>query len=218
MVHGHLDCFQKPSLGGRPHTKRGDHGTPNAHNRWYIRFYRVWGPAWVEFHSNSIWLRARSHTTSHYTLRVHDHTTWFWRCLGTTFGHFLLGSHNFMVTALGLCEKWPLYQPHTCWWGWAVPASHHCGAEKKRKDNARMSIPEWMQARWPYTDHGIQWCNVWFYASFDCETLNRHFLVLPTTRCNGVVLYSFDGSNLTIERIKQEQWDCFPERISFKYM
>ena len=25
-----------------------------------------------------------------------------------TFGHFLLGSHNFMVTALGSCVKWPL--------------------------------------------------------------------------------------------------------------
>ena len=24
------------------------------------------------------------------------------------FGHFLLGSHNFMVMALGLCVKWPL--------------------------------------------------------------------------------------------------------------
>ena len=41
-------------------------------------------------------------------LRVHDRTTWFWRCLGTVFGHFLLGSHNFMVAALGLCVKWPL--------------------------------------------------------------------------------------------------------------
>ena len=41
-------------------------------------------------------------------LRVRDHTTWFWRCLGTVFGHFLLGSHNFMVTALGSCVKWPL--------------------------------------------------------------------------------------------------------------
>ena len=28
-------------------------------------------------------------------------------CLGTAFGHFLLGSHNFMVIALGLCVKWP---------------------------------------------------------------------------------------------------------------
>jgi hypothetical protein len=36
------------------------------------------------------------------------HTTWFLRCLGTTFGHFLLASHNFDVTALGSCVKWPL--------------------------------------------------------------------------------------------------------------
>src|ERR1700689_4479049 len=40
--------------------------------------------------------------------RIRDYTTWFWRCLGTAFGHFLLGSHNFMVTALGSCVKWPL--------------------------------------------------------------------------------------------------------------
>jgi hypothetical protein len=41
-------------------------------------------------------------------LRIRDHTTWFWRCVGMTFGHFLLGSHNFMVTALNSCGKWPL--------------------------------------------------------------------------------------------------------------
>ena len=41
-------------------------------------------------------------------LRVCDHTTWCWRCVGTAFRHFLLGSHNFMVTALGSCVKWPL--------------------------------------------------------------------------------------------------------------
>ena len=30
-------------------------------------------------------------------------------CVGTTaFGHFLVGSHIFMVTALGSCVKWPL--------------------------------------------------------------------------------------------------------------
>ena len=66
MFHGHLDYFQKPPLGGRPNTKPGDHGTPNAHNRWFILFYHVWGPAWIEIHWNSIWLRARSHTTSHF--------------------------------------------------------------------------------------------------------------------------------------------------------
>ena len=41
-------------------------------------------------------------------LRILDHMTWFWRCDGTAFGHFHLGSHNFMVVALGSCVKWPL--------------------------------------------------------------------------------------------------------------
>ena len=48
-------------------TNLGDPGTPNAHNRWFILFYHVWGPAWIKIHWNSIWLRARSHMTSHYT-------------------------------------------------------------------------------------------------------------------------------------------------------
>jgi hypothetical protein len=68
MCHGHLDNFQKTPLGGRPHTKTlGDHGTPNTHNRWFILFYHVWGPKWIEIHWNSIWLRVQSHMTSHYT-------------------------------------------------------------------------------------------------------------------------------------------------------
>ena len=45
--------------------------------------------------------------TSHYTFWVRDHPTWFWRCLGLAFGHFHLGSYNFMVTALGSCVNWP---------------------------------------------------------------------------------------------------------------
>jgi hypothetical protein len=45
MFHGHLDYFRNPPLGGRPHTKPGDHDTPNAHNRWFILFYHVRGPA-----------------------------------------------------------------------------------------------------------------------------------------------------------------------------
>jgi hypothetical protein len=62
-------------------------------------------PTWIEIHWNRIWLRAQSHMTSQYHLRIRDHTTWFWRCLETAFGHFLLGSHSFMVTALGSsCE------------------------------------------------------------------------------------------------------------------
>ena len=54
-----------------------------------------------------IWLRAWSHMTSHYTWRsvtaLHD----FGGVLGRPWDTFLLGSHNFMVTALGLCVKWP---------------------------------------------------------------------------------------------------------------
>ena len=41
IFHGHLDYYQKPPLGGRPHTKPEDHGTPNAHNRWFILVYHV---------------------------------------------------------------------------------------------------------------------------------------------------------------------------------
>ena len=76
---------------------------------WFSLFHHVWRSAWIEIHWNSIWLRAWSHMTSHFTWRwVRDHTTWIWRCVGITFGHFLLGSHNFMVTALGSYVKWPL--------------------------------------------------------------------------------------------------------------
>ena len=67
VFYGPLDYFQKPHLGGRPNTKLGDHGTPNAHNCWFILFYHVWGPSWIEIPWNSIWLSARSHITSHYT-------------------------------------------------------------------------------------------------------------------------------------------------------
>ena len=67
MLHRHLDYFQTPPLGGRPTTKPGDHGIPNAHNRWFILFYHVWGPTWIDIGWNSIWWRARSPMTSQYT-------------------------------------------------------------------------------------------------------------------------------------------------------
>ena len=60
--------FRKPPLGGRSNTKPvGDHDTSNAHNCWIILFYHVWGPTWIEIHWHNIWLRIRSHMTSHYT-------------------------------------------------------------------------------------------------------------------------------------------------------
>ena len=61
-------------------------------------------------HWNSIWLRIP--VTYGFTLHLKDgdHTRWFWRCVGTAFGHFLLVSRNFMVTAhvwSGSCVKYP---------------------------------------------------------------------------------------------------------------
>ena len=67
MFHSHLDYIQKPHLRDRPNTKLGDHDTLNAHNRWFIQFYYVQEPAWIDIHRNSIWLRSWSHMTSHYT-------------------------------------------------------------------------------------------------------------------------------------------------------
>jgi hypothetical protein len=58
-----IELFLKTNF--LPNTKLGDHG--KAHNRWFILFYHAWGPAWIEIHWSSIWLRARSHMTSHYT-------------------------------------------------------------------------------------------------------------------------------------------------------
>jgi hypothetical protein len=65
MFHGHLHCFQKPLLGGRPNTKPADHGTLNAYHRWFILLYHVWGPAWINIDWNIIRLKAQSHMTSH---------------------------------------------------------------------------------------------------------------------------------------------------------
>ena len=67
VFHGHSNYFQKPPLGGRPNKKPGDHGTPNAHDRWFVLYYHVWRPTWIKIHWNSIWLRA-SHIRLHTTL------------------------------------------------------------------------------------------------------------------------------------------------------
>jgi hypothetical protein len=46
---------------------REDYGTMNACICWSILFYHAWEPTWIDFHWNNIWLRARSHVTSHYS-------------------------------------------------------------------------------------------------------------------------------------------------------
>ena len=52
---------------GLPNIKPGDRGTPNAQHCWFILFYQARGHGWIEFHWINIWLRERSHMTSHYT-------------------------------------------------------------------------------------------------------------------------------------------------------
>ena len=67
MFHGLLDYIQKPPLGGISNTKPGDYGTPNTHNRWFILFYHVWVPTWIEIHWIAFGWRP-SHIRLHTTL------------------------------------------------------------------------------------------------------------------------------------------------------
>jgi hypothetical protein len=113
MFHGHSDYFQKPHIRSRPNTKPlEDHGTPNIHNLWFILSYHGWGPTWIDYHRNNVWLRVQSHMTSHHTWRFVITLLDFWRSLGMAYGHYLLGSCNFTVMALGSRVKWPLV---LCW-------------------------------------------------------------------------------------------------------
>ena len=68
MFRGHCNgLFSRTTSWRRSNTKPGDHDDSYAHNRWFILLYHVWGPAWIEIHWNSIWLRTWSRMTSHYT-------------------------------------------------------------------------------------------------------------------------------------------------------
>ena len=81
-IYGHLDYFQKPPLRGRPHTKPGDHGTPNAHDRWFILLYHVWGPAWTKSIEIAFdW--GPNHKWLHTTLEGPRPHYRFWKCVGT---------------------------------------------------------------------------------------------------------------------------------------
>ena len=108
MFHAHLDCFQKPPFGGRPHTKPEDHGTLNAHIRWFILFYHGRGLTWIEIRWNSSRLRIRSHMTSHYpwgsVTIVHD----FGGVLGRPLDTFFWALTISWSRLLSSCVKWPL--------------------------------------------------------------------------------------------------------------
>ena len=94
--------FKNRLLGYGPNTKPRDRDTPKSHNRWFMIFYHVWGPTWIEFNWNRISLRDRFHMTSHYTWGpvtiLHMILEVSWDGIWT----LLLGSHNLMVTALWL--------------------------------------------------------------------------------------------------------------------
>ena len=105
-------------LGGRPNTNPGDHGTPNVHNCWSILIYHMWGSTWIFYFyfylkKNLIEIAfgwAPGHIWLHTTLEGMWSHYMILEVYGTaSFGHSLsLGSHKFMVTALGSCVKWTL--------------------------------------------------------------------------------------------------------------
>ena len=120
-------------------------------------FYLVWGPARIEVPWNSIWLRTRSHMTSHYTWgstpTLHD----FGGVLGWPLDtHFLLGSHNFMVTALSSCVKWLLCKCPKSTVGVVTPLSSH----SRRSENAEVAPSPWMMEG-PSSENG----NPYFFSS-----------------------------------------------------
>ena len=112
MYHGHLEYSKKPHLGGTPNTKSGEHGTPNAHNRWLILFYHVFGLAWREILSNSVWSRAWSNMTLDYTwgsvTTIHDFGGVLGRPLDTFFWALTIPCSWLLV----VCEVTLIAHPH----------------------------------------------------------------------------------------------------------
>ena len=104
--------------------------TTNKCEEVVILFYHVWGPAWIEIQWNNIWLRIRSHMTSHYTWGSVTTLHEFGGVLGRPLDTFFWVSHNLMVTALGSCVKWPSN------WTWCNPtlySTSFCGCVMRSK-------------------------------------------------------------------------------------
>ena len=173
MFHDHLDYLQKPPLGGRSHTKPGDHDTPNAHNHWLILFYHVWGPIWIQIHWISIWSRAQSHVTSHYT----------WGSV-TTLHEFggVLGLRP-LDTFFGLSQShghgsWPCV--------WRGP-----------------SIPKPVGARWPWSSSFTKACNDGAWPPSMMMTGSFYYVMMERgNQCSGRFL-GITGWNPTIYKSNQ---------------
>ena len=81
-----FESFSKPPLGGRRNTK--------LRRLWHFKISQlIFSHLWIGSRMNRNSLKkhlVEGPVTNDYTLhlRVHDHSTWFWKCLGLTFGHF----------------------------------------------------------------------------------------------------------------------------------
>ena len=95
----------------------------------FIEIAFGWGPS-------HIWL----HTTlegpwPHYMI--------FGGCVGTAFGHFHLGSHNFTVTAFGSCVKWP-FLLHTARLLQLLNVEHQIGALIDQSNESHWKPKLWL--------------------------------------------------------------------------
>jgi hypothetical protein len=61
----------------------------------FILFYHVWGLTWIENSLNRHLVEGLVTYDFILHLRVRDHTTWLWRCVGTALGHFSFGLSQF---------------------------------------------------------------------------------------------------------------------------
>ena len=109
MFHPHLTIFNDHLLEiGLTLNMRPCHSTHSQLLLCYI-FIMCEDSGWIEMHWNSIWLRAQSHRTAHYTwgsvTTLHD--------FGMAFGHFFWAL-TISWSRLGSCVKWPLAMLREC--------------------------------------------------------------------------------------------------------
>ena len=93
----------------------------------FTLFYHVWGPAWIEIHWNSIWLRARSHMTSHYTwgsvTTLHDFGGVLGRPLGNFFWTLTISWSQLLArvrSGPNVNTKWKGFELHMCNWHFSI--------------------------------------------------------------------------------------------------
>ena len=109
MFHGHLEYFQKPSLGCRPNTKPGDYDTMNSHNHLFILFVMYEDPAWIEISIEIAFSQGSHHTWLHTTFEgmrpryMVLEVSWG-RCLDNSFKISQSHGHGSWLVNV----KWPL--------------------------------------------------------------------------------------------------------------